>query len=244
MTIEYNHSSNLHTLGGAAAALSTILHSKIPASVLDVGCGTGTWMRAAIDLGVKTVRGVDGILVPDCKLLIDKALVEQHDLTKPFDFGAKFELVLCLEVGEHLPQSAAPGFVASITTHADTALFSAACPEQPGQNHVNCQWPAYWQELFNKYGFVCADSVRWNIWTDALIEPWYRQNMFLARRDPRNAGNEKRIQPVIHPDMIDLFCMARTRPPAPDRTPLWRRAARRLLRGDAKSHDRQSPIIL
>ena len=43
---------NFHSVDGAAAALSEILNSNVPESLLDVGCGTGTWLRAAIDLGI------------------------------------------------------------------------------------------------------------------------------------------------------------------------------------------------
>jgi len=43
--------ASLHTLQGAAAALSAIFGSGAPKSLLDVGCGTGTWLRAAMDLG-------------------------------------------------------------------------------------------------------------------------------------------------------------------------------------------------
>jgi hypothetical protein len=68
---------------------------------------------------------------------------------------------------------------------------------------VNCRWPVYWQNLFNQRGFACSDAPRWQIWNDARIEPWYRQNLFQAKRDPVNAGQEPRIPGIIHPDM---FC--------------------------------------
>ena len=67
---------------------------------------------------------------------------------------------------------------------------------------MNCQWPRYWQQLFNKEGFRCDDSPRWQLWEDERIEPWYRQNMFLAVRDPQTAGKETRIHPIIHPAML------------------------------------------
>ena len=42
------------------------------------------------------------------------------------------------------------------------------------------------------------------IWDNAAVEPWYRQNMFVARRDPATAGKERRIPAVLHPDMATL----------------------------------------
>ena len=107
---------------------------------------------------------------------------------------------MCLEVAEHLPEASSDGLISSIVT-SDSILFSAACPGQPGQHHVNCQWPIYWQNLFNSCGLACDDSIRWKIWDDTRIPPWYRQNIFWARRNPTNAGLEPQLVGVIHPDM-------------------------------------------
>jgi SAM-dependent methyltransferase len=202
MKIDYNHSNNVHTLKGAVATLSTLFSSAVPKSMLDVGCGTGTWLQAAIDLGVPHVVGVDGIIVED-QLFMAKDKIEQLDLTMPFDLGERFDIALCLEVAEHLPDTSARTLISSLTNHSDLVLFSAACPGQPGQHHVNCQWPSYWQALFNDCGFVCEDSVRWKIWEDTRIEPWYRQNLFFACRDLQRAGQEPRIRAAVHPEFFE-----------------------------------------
>jgi SAM-dependent methyltransferase len=200
LPIDYTHAATLHTLQGAKAALATIFNSTTsPKSLLDVGCGTGTWLRAAADLGVDTIVGIDGISAPDEQLHVKKEVIELHDLSIPFSLGRRFELAICLEVGEHLPERSSASLISSIVSHADAVYFSAACPGQPGQHHVNCQWPAYWQTLFNRHGYSCDDAIRWLIWEDTRIEPWYRQNIFAARRDPLNAGREGRLKSVIHP---------------------------------------------
>jgi hypothetical protein len=204
--IDYDHARNPHTLQGAKTAFSRIFSgSGMPRSLLDVGCGGGTWMRAASDLGVSEVSGLDGIILSDDALYVPSHTVAQYDLSRPFRLGRRFDVVLCLEVAEHLPEASVPDFISSISEHADTILFSAACPGQPGQHHINCQWPSYWQNRFNEKGFRCDDSVRWEIWEDARIEPWYRQNMFWARRDPAVAGREERIKSVIHPDLLNMM---------------------------------------
>lgn len=196
MDIYYDHLPYLHTLEGAAAALSGIFaRSNIPKSLLDVGCGIGTWMRAASDLGVTDVRGLDGLIFSKEALHVPQHSVERHDLSKPFRLGRRFEVVLCLEVAEHLPEARAGELISSIMEHADNVLFSAACPGQPGQHHINCQWPSYWQHQFNQRGFRCENSVRWQIWDDARIEPWYRQNLVLGTRGSsgRGAGSTHQV---------------------------------------------------
>lgn len=205
-TIEYSHEINrdLHTVGGALEALTT-LQADRPVSLLDIGCGTGTWLRAALSLGVQKVRGVEGLDLPDDMLFVPKSLIERRDLNRPVDLGERFDLVLCLEAAEHIEPENADVLVETITRHGDCVLFSAAAPGQAGTHHVNCQWPAYWQEKFNARGFVCDDAPRWSIWNDNKIEAWYRQNLFRATRDPQGAGTEPRIKPVIHPDALGCF---------------------------------------
>lgn len=201
--INYVHARNTHTLEGAKRALSIIFRSGVPASLLDVGAGTGTWLRAAFDLGITDCLGIDGIMA-DEQLHVPKETIRIFDLRQSFDLGRRYDVAISLEVAEHLPASSAETLINSIVRHSDKILFSAAIPGQAGDHHINCQWPDYWQALFNKRGFFCDDSARWAIWDDPLVEPWYRQNMFWAHRDHDKAGNEPRVRRIVHPDMTDI----------------------------------------
>lgn len=202
MNVEYTHSENLHTLTGAEAALRFLWKDTMPASLLDVGCGIGTWLRAAQNLGVADIYGIDGVEIAEDALLIPRHLFARFDLTTRLQLGRKFAVAVCLEVAEHLPATAAEVLIATLTDHADTIYFSAACPGQAGQHHINCQWPEYWQALFNQCGFVCDDAVRWQIWDMPEIEPWYRQNLFIATKNAVKAGTESRLASVVHPAML------------------------------------------
>ena len=193
--------SETHSVEGAAEALRILFPDGFPASVLDVGCGIGTWLRAAQDRGAAHILGVDGLDLPSDELLVAKEHIVQADLKGPLRLGRPFDLVLCLETAEHLEPDSAPTLIDSLVAHGDTILFSAAAPKQEGVHHVNCRWPDYWQGLFNERGFACDDAARWLIWDNDRIEPWYRQNLMWARRDPARAGREPRVRPVLHPDL-------------------------------------------
>jgi hypothetical protein len=203
-TIDYVHARNSHSQTGPTVAFPIIIEAlgQRPASMIDVGCGTGTWLRAAADCGVADVLGIDGVMAPAEQLCMAAHLIQQRDLTQPVDLGRRFDLAVCLEVGEHLAAEHASALVSTLVRSSDVVLFSAACPGQPGQHHVNCQWPEYWQRLFNDRGYSCDDSIRWQIWGNDGIEPWYRQNMFVARNTPDRAGTEPRIAAVLHPAMV------------------------------------------
>lgn len=205
MNVNYKHHRQLHSLEGAVAGFKHVARFGPYQSLLDVGAGTGTWMKAAEEAGVADVFGLDGIDATGRDFWCRREKFLVHNLSQPFDLQRRFDCVICLEVGEHLHKSAANTLVSSLCRHADLIFFSAAIPGQFGQNHVNCQWPDYWQSLFNARGFACFDDVRWDMWRDPAIEPWYRQNMFRAVHRPDAAGSEPRISSVVHPWMLSGY---------------------------------------
>lgn len=156
-----------------------ILQLVRPKSVVDIGCGDGTWLSVFVEQGVENIWGLDGSYVDTERLLIDKTLFQAIDLTRPERIGRTFDLAVCLEVGEHLPARAAPSFVDMLVDAAPLVLFSAAIPNQGGTHHVNEQWPRYWQILFARHGYQRLDPFRRHICFDLNIPWWYRQNTFL-----------------------------------------------------------------
>jgi hypothetical protein len=82
------------------------------------------------------------------------------DLERPFQLKRKFDLVVSLEVAEHLPAHCAEDFVSTLTGLGSVVLFSAAAPHQGGEHHVNEQSPDYWAELFQRRKYVPVDCLR------------------------------------------------------------------------------------
>lgn len=206
--IDYKHSANPHTIDGPMAAFPKIFSEKNQiSSLLDVGCGIGTWIKAAMNHGISNVNGIDGVSISDEELIIPREYFVCLDLNKTINLGKKFDAVLCLEVAEHLEATSSESLIKTLTNHADLIIFSAAIPKQSGWHHVNCQWPDYWQNLFNKQGYTCEDNLRSVLWDDPNIEFWYKQNIFTARRSD-NAGSEPRIKAIIHPEMQSVISIS------------------------------------
>lgn len=200
--IDYQHSLNTHTQAAPAAIAKLILEHYPVSSILDVGCGTGVWLNEFMRLNVVDVYGIDGIPIDNREFVASRDLFRCVDLRGEWDLERNFELAICLEVAEHLPPRSAHDLIRCLCAHSDLIVFSAACPHQDGQGHINCQWPTYWQEIFNINKYSCADLLRPRIWQEEFPEYWYKQNMFVAFRDPAHAGREDRLAPLVHPQLL------------------------------------------
>jgi SAM-dependent methyltransferase len=148
-------------------------------SVLDVGCGQGAWLSVWREHGVSDIKGIDGNYVDLDRLKIPREHFIVGDLRKSFCLGRRFDLVQCLEVAEHIPETSSRSLITSLTRHAELVLFSAAAKGQGGENHINEQTYEYWRRLFAENDYVAFDSIRAKILADKSIEPWYRYNTFL-----------------------------------------------------------------
>lgn len=179
MEIKYVHDGQIHNLSAAREVLPYVFSITKPGSVIDVGCGTGSWLNVASQLGVKKILGIDGIQIDQALLCIEPEDFLQHDLTLPLVVENKYDLGICLEVAEHLPPLAAENIISILTGSCDIVLFSAAIPGQGGQAHINEQWPGYWLAKFAAHDFFPCDILRPQFWENPKVEWWYKQNMVL-----------------------------------------------------------------
>jgi SAM-dependent methyltransferase len=153
-----------------------------PASVVDVGCGVGSWLSVAAELGVGDLLGVDNHDASPERMLIDAALFTRRNLEDPLSIGRRFDLAISVEVAEHLSAERSESFVSDLCGLADRVLFSAAIPGQGGDNHVNERWQSYWAGLFAGHDYGVDDCIRPRVWTSKTVDWWYAQNVLVFRR--------------------------------------------------------------
>lgn len=202
------------SIRSAREIIPLVLELIKPKSVIDVGCGVGTWLRVFTEFGVPDIMGVDGNWVEKEMLQIPEEQFLSFDLKKPFRIDRQFDLVVSLEVAEHLPIESAETFLDSLVRLGPVILFSAAIPFQIGRHHVNEQWPDYWVQHFQKRGYLVIDAIRKKIWQNDSVEYWYAQNILIfARQDyiERHPPLKKELEntvtsqlSVVHPRMYLL----------------------------------------
>ena len=187
MTIAYDSTffANVahDSLRSARVVVPMIMELLMPQSVVDVGCGTGAWLRAFVENGVSEIQGIDGDYIDREKLLIDSQNFVAQDLTESIVLDRSYDLALCIEVAEHLPCTSAAGLVEQLVRAAPAVMFSAAIPGQEGTNHLNEQWLSYWRSRFSEFKFTMIDAVRPQIRDDVRIAFYIRQNLVLFVSD-------------------------------------------------------------
>lgn len=145
----------------AAYFVQAVLRYFRPLSVVDIGCGAGIYLKEFLRQGVENIKGLDGASAAAEEFVAGAENLEIFDLTKPYRFSRRYDLALCLEVAEHLPEESADVLVDTVCGASDSVLFSAAVPGQGPRSigHINEQPPEYWVEKFKERGFILDEKL-------------------------------------------------------------------------------------
>ena len=190
----------------AADRILSIVYREFPGlnRVIDVGCGVGTFLRAAQAHGASHIKGLDGDWVNRDKLVISSTDFQSVDLSNRPSINETYDLVINLEVAEHLAKEDAEQFIQWLCNLAPIILFSAAIPGQGGVGHQNEAWLSYWVGLFEKQGFRPLDLIRPEIWVDQNIYFWYRQNTVIFTKNSQSDQFRHTNIPIdiVHPELL------------------------------------------
>lgn len=151
-------------------------------SVVDLGCGVGTWLRAAHELGAAKLVGYDGTWNRQANMIEPTIQFNPVDLNQSIAPTERFDLAISLEVAEHLAPAGSQRFVDSLTALADVVLFSAAYPGQGGTGHINERPHSDWAAMFAQHDYRVFDLFRGRFWDHPEIDTCYAQNAFLYVR--------------------------------------------------------------
>jgi hypothetical protein len=174
-----------------------IINLLKPKSVLDVWCGIGYRWVHFLKHNIEYVW-CDQDFIDKKDLVIPEANFFYHNLEKPLSLDKKFDLVMSLEVWEHIDKKYAQQYVESLVNHWDIILFSAATPWQEWVFHINEQFPDYRSKIFQNHWYVCLDIIREKISSKDTDTPVYRQNMFVYVKDTIYQTHFAHLTPFDH----------------------------------------------
>ena len=177
-------------------------------SIVDVGCGSGAWLKSSMKLGIKNAIGIDlasslnliqtnpdfeGYLKNKSLTLVERDLVKDCTTKLPLS-----DVAFCLEVAEHLPSNVANSLVKLLTDSSNFVVFSAAQPGQGGTFHINERPLDYWINEFAKCGFDAFDPFRESLGNNRNVPRFYALNtLFFARKN-------RSLQERFSGSLIDL----------------------------------------
>ncbi len=145
-----------------------------PTTALDAGCAMGFLVEGlrkhgvdawGIDISEYAIQKVHPEFQPYCQV---------SSILEPFP-QAHYDLIVCIEVLEHLQPAEASKAIANLCKHSDDILFSSTPYDYQEATHFNVQPPEYWAEAFARHGFLRDVD-----FDASFITPWA---MRLVRKD-------------------------------------------------------------
>jgi SAM-dependent methyltransferase len=134
-----------------ASIAEHIIQEINPKTVLDAGCAKGFLVENlrkrgieafGIDISEYAIQNVHPEIAPFCRVGSILDPLPQY-----------YDLIVSLEVVEHLPSSEAGKIINNFCEHVGNVLFSSTPDEFKDATHFNVQPPEYWAELFAYHSF-------------------------------------------------------------------------------------------
>lgn len=137
------------------SAIFNFLDKKKCSSLADVGCGEGKYVKYFMSKGLNA-EGFDGNLKTK---EISKGLCSTFDFSKPAKKFKKYDWVLSLEVGEHIPREYESVFMQNLNQlNTKGMILSWAVEGQSGKGHYNCRNNSYIIEKFVSMGYKYCEK--------------------------------------------------------------------------------------
>lgn len=158
-----------------------------PEKTADVGCGPGYYCAFFKEHGWPVVHGYEGTPgIEDLDIYDD---IMQVDLTKRRWVGIDYDLVVCLEVGEHIPEKYEQVFLDNLCEYvAKDSVLSWAVPGQGGKGHFNERSNEYVIGELSKRGLKFDERKSMKLRKSASLR-WFKSTLMVFRRRKSSVEN-------------------------------------------------------
>jgi hypothetical protein len=145
-----------HNDYGLLSSLIKIFEEKKISKLCDMGCGNAFYIKKLSELNI-LCEGYDGN--PYTEEITD-GFAKVIDLSEKVNLGKKFDCIMSLEVGEHIPVKSENIFIKNLIRHTDKyILLSWAILGQDGDGHVNTRNNEYIITKMKNYGFDYSEKI-------------------------------------------------------------------------------------
>lgn len=112
---------------------------------------------------------------------LSRGRIGRLNLARRVDVGARFDWVLSLEVGEHIPRAFEGVFMDNLVKHACTGIvLSWAVPGQDGHHHVNTRENEYIKASMAERGLVADEEAERKLRGTASL-PWFKNTLMVFK---------------------------------------------------------------
>lgn len=129
-----------------------IVADAAPRRVLDAGCAIGLLVEQLRALGVDA----EGVDISEYAIAQAAGAAAGHCRVASLadELEGRYDLIVCMEVFEHMPAADAAYALSNICRHTDDVLFSSSPFDLAEATHVNVQPPEEWAERFAREGLL------------------------------------------------------------------------------------------
>lgn len=159
-------------------SIISFLKEEKAQNLVDFGCGHGLYTKAINSYGI-TTDGYDGN--PNTEKISD-GFGKVLDLSEKVNLQKKFDFVMSLEVGEHIPAIYEENFIYNLDQHNKNGIIlSWAIRGQGGDGHFNEKDNEEVIEIFKKlnynYDIVASSKLR-----QGATLYWFKNTIMVFRR--------------------------------------------------------------
>lgn len=190
------------TTGASVEVIAdSILDKFSPASVIDVGCGTGALLERLSSSGVRPfgIEYADAALEFCRRRRLPVRQLDLNDREATDSIDEPFDVAVSMEVGQQLSASSADSYVDLLCRVAPLVVFSSDTPGGFDRLPLNEQRADYWIEKFIQRGFhvdePTTDEFR-SKWKSAETASWFCEHVIVFRADRDQTVNLRSAEEV------------------------------------------------
>jgi len=180
-----------------------IFETLKPSSIIDIGCGVGSYLEGALNAGCKDILGIEiSFYVAKEFFSNDIAPYLQYgDATRDLNLNRTFDCVISVEVAEHVEPSGTYKFIQNLTGLADKfIIFTAAPPGQPGTGHINLRPKTFWIKQVESEGLCYRNDL-----TESFVEEWKK----IRITNQKNKNSDLVVPGYILRNLMITICLCR-----------------------------------